>query len=93
MIVDDFYEGRWTIEGYDDEVLMSGFDTYKHGDFDGPSERVRQGEVIQRGDFVAGIQHGDWKMPWGEGVTCKASERALDFEGGGRRRPDRGLCR
>jgi antitoxin component YwqK of YwqJK toxin-antitoxin module len=86
MIVDGFYEGRWTIEGYDDEVPMSGFDTYKHGDFEGPSERVRHGEVIQRGDFVAGMQHGDWKMPWGEGRYVRGVREGrwtLKVEGGG----------
>ncbi|MGN8345902.1 toxin-antitoxin system YwqK family antitoxin [Pseudomonas sp. SMV71] len=67
MIVDDYYEGRWTIESNDDDGQVSGFDTYKRGDYDGPSERVKNGEVVQRGEFVAGQQHGDWIMPWGEG--------------------------
>lgn len=86
MIVDDFYEGRWTIEARDDEEQMSGFDTYKHGDLDGPSERMCHGEVVQRGDFVAGQQHGDWIMPWGEGRYAQGVREGrwtLRMDGGG----------
>jgi antitoxin component YwqK of YwqJK toxin-antitoxin module len=78
LMVDDFYEGRWTIQSSDGDESLSGFDTYKHGDLDGPSERVNGvGEVVQRGDFVAGIQHGDWKMPWGEGHYVQGVREGL----------------
>jgi antitoxin component YwqK of YwqJK toxin-antitoxin module len=67
MIVDDFYEGRWVIRAQSGEGELSGFDTYKHGEFDGPTERMSHGEIVQRGDFVKSQQHGYWITRSGEG--------------------------
>ncbi len=67
LIVDDFYEGRWTVREGSSEDELTGFDTYKHGEPDGPTERLRNGAIVLHGDFVRGKQQGYWITTWGEG--------------------------
>jgi len=67
VFVDGLREGRWGITAYDQDEDLSGFDTYQHDVLDGPTERVRGGEVVARGEYLNGQPHGHWVSAEGEG--------------------------
>lgn len=67
MFVNDMHEGRWTYSANDEDEEQSGFDTYKQDSLEGPAERVRDGKVLWRGEFLNDQKQGAWIEADGEG--------------------------
>ncbi|WP_440973826.1 toxin-antitoxin system YwqK family antitoxin [Pseudomonas koreensis] len=64
----DLREGRWQLSNYDEmEWVASGFQTYAHGQLNGPSELTTAG-VTERGCYVDGRRQGPWETKAGNGT-------------------------
>ena len=63
----DLREGRWQLLNYDEmEWVATGFQTYAHGQLNGPSELTISG-TTERGDYLNGKRHGLWVTKTGSG--------------------------
>jgi antitoxin component YwqK of YwqJK toxin-antitoxin module len=63
----DLREGRWQLFNYDAmEWVASGFQTYAHGELNGPSE-LTTGTSTERGNYVDGKRQGPWLTAAGSG--------------------------
>lgn len=84
MFVGGLSEGRWTVSSFDEDEELSGFDTYKRGVLDGPTERLRGSKIVWRGEYLSGRKHGHWVSDEGEGnYVSGAKEGAWTLQMGG----------
>lgn len=63
----DLREGRWQLSNYDEmEWVATGFQTYVHGQLNGPSELTIAGNT-ERGNYVDDKRQGPWETKAGNG--------------------------
>jgi len=73
MMKDSKREGQWQISDgiYGNNPALSGFDTYRNDQRNGPSERRQADVLLQKGDYVDGLREGVWITPEGDGSYVK----------------------